>query len=100
MKQTHECAATISETQMSSRMKRPADFARRAKMIIDIATGEIDDREPTPEEQGKDAAAVSLGRRGGLKGGKARATKLSAKRRTEIAKAAADARWRSPKSGR
>jgi hypothetical protein len=81
-----------------NKKKRPADFAQRAKMIVDIATGEIEDREPTPEEQGKDPAAVSLGRRGGLKGGKARAVKLSAKRRTEIAKAAADARWRTPKS--
>jgi hypothetical protein len=58
---------------MTSRKKRPRDFAQRAKMIVDIATGEIEDREPTPEEQGKDPAAVSLGRRGGLKGGKARA---------------------------
>jgi hypothetical protein len=45
-------------------------------MIVDIATGEIEDREPTPEEQGKDPAAVSLDRRGGLKGGKARAKSL------------------------
>ena len=63
-------------------------------MIVDIATGEIEDREPTPEEQGKDPAAVSLGRRGGLKGGKARAASMSAKRRAEIAKKAAEARWR------
>jgi len=63
-------------------------------MIVDIATGEIEDREPTPEEQGKDPAAVSLGRRGGLKGGKARAKSLTAKRRKDIAKAAAQARWR------
>jgi hypothetical protein len=48
-------------------------------MIVDIATGEIEDREPTPEEQGKNPAAVSLGRRGNLKGGKARAKSLSAK---------------------
>lgn len=39
------------------------------------------------------AAAVELGRRGGLKGGKARAKKLSAKRRAEIAKLAANTRW-------
>src|SRR5256885_13714652 len=76
-----------------SRKKRPRDFAQRAKMIVDIATGEIEDREPTPEEQGKDPAAVSLGRRGGLKGGKARAASMSAKRRAEIAKKAAQARW-------
>jgi hypothetical protein len=43
----------------------------------------------------KDPAAVSLGRRGGLKGGKARAKKLSAARRKAIAKRAAEARWKS-----
>ena len=42
----------------------------------------------------KNEAAVALGRLGGLKGGKARAAKLSAKKRTEIAKKAADARWK------
>ncbi len=47
---------------MPNRKKRPRDFAQRAKMIVDIAAGEIEDREPTPEEQGKDPAAVSLGR--------------------------------------
>jgi hypothetical protein len=36
---------------MPSRKKRPRDFAQRAKMIVDIATGEIEDREPTPEER-------------------------------------------------
>jgi hypothetical protein len=74
--------------------KRPRDTNQLAKRIVDIATGEHEDREPTPEEQGKDPAAVSLGRRGGLKGGKARAKSLSAKRRAEIAKAAAEARWK------
>ena len=44
-----------------ARHQRPRDFAQRAKMIVAIATGEIEDREPTPEEQGKDPAAVSLG---------------------------------------
>lgn len=82
-------------TDKASRRKRPADFAQRAKMIVDIATGEIEDRQPTPEEQGKDPAAVSLGRRGGLKGGKARAVKLSEKRRKQIATDAARARWKS-----
>jgi hypothetical protein len=45
-------------------------------------------------EDGKNAAAVALGRLGGLKGGKARAAKLSKKRRSEIAKKAAAARWK------
>jgi hypothetical protein len=43
---------------------------------------------------GKDPAAVTLGRRGGLKGGKARAAKLTAEQRSDIAKKAADARWK------
>jgi hypothetical protein len=50
----------------------------------------------TPDEallEGKNPAAVLLGRMGGLKGGKARAKKLSAKKRKEIAKKAAKARW-------
>jgi hypothetical protein len=87
-----EGGATTSGPQ-TSRKKRPRDFAQRAKMIVDIAAGEIEDREPTPEEQGKDPAAVSLGRRGGLKGGKARAKTLSAERKTAIARKAAKARW-------
>ena len=81
-------------TDKALRKKRPRDFAQRAKMIVDIATGEIEDREPSPEEQGKDPAAVCLGRRGGLKGGKARAEALSAKERKTIAQKAARARWR------
>jgi hypothetical protein len=80
-------------TAKAPRKKRPRDANQLAKSIVDIATGETEDREPTPEEQGKDPAAVSLGRRGGLRGGKARAARMSAKRRAEIAKKAAKARW-------
>ncbi len=40
--------------------KRPRDPAQLAKFVVDVAMGEIEDREPTPEEQGKDPAAVSL----------------------------------------
>ena len=76
--------------------KRPRDLNQWAKRMVDIATGEVEDREPTPEEQGKDAAAVSLGRRGGLKGGNARRDKLSPERRAEIARGAAKARWGKP----
>jgi hypothetical protein len=74
--------------------KRPRDLNQWAKRMVDIATCETSDREPTPEEQGKDPAAVSLGRRGGLKGGKARADNLSGERRSEIAREAANTRWR------
>jgi hypothetical protein len=55
-------------------------------MIAKVATGEIDD---VPTEDGKNAAAVALGRLGG----KARAAGMSAKKRKEIAKRAAKARW-------
>jgi len=73
--------------------RRPHDANQLAKSIVDIATGEIDDREPTPEEQGKDPCAVSLGHRGDLKGAKAQAASMTPTRRAQIAKAAAKARW-------
>jgi hypothetical protein len=53
------------------------------------ASGEVEDREPTPEERGKNAAAVEMGR----KGGAARAKALSSDKRKQIAKVAAKARW-------
>ena len=75
-------------------LKRPRDPAQLAKLMIDIASGEVADRAPEPiVNPDKDPAAVSLGRRGGLKGGKARAASLSPKRRAEIARKAAKARW-------
>jgi hypothetical protein len=70
--------------------KRPRDPNQLAKLIVDIATGETEDKAP---ESGKNPAAVELGRLGGQKGGAARAKKLSAKRRKAIAKAAIAARW-------
>jgi hypothetical protein len=70
--------------------KRPRDTNQLAKFIVDLATGEA---EPPKTDEGKDAAAVSLGRRGGLKGGKARAEKLTPEQRAEIARKAASARW-------
>ena len=75
--------------------KRPRDPNQLVKAIVDIATGQADDRELTTEEQGKNPAAVALGRLGGLKGGKARAATLTKKRRVEIARRAATARWKS-----
>ena len=71
--------------------KRPRDPNQLAKSIIDIATGQKPDRDPTPEEQGKDPAAVALGRKGGLKGGKARATRMTPEQRSESARKAAQA---------
>ena len=66
--------------------KRHADVNKRAVMIAKIATGEIEDVVPS---EGKNPAAVALGRMGG----KARAAGMSAKKRKEIAKKAAKARW-------
>ena len=76
-------------TDKASRKKRPRDMNQLAKLIVEIGTGQVEDREPTPEEQGKDPAAVSLGKRGGLKGGKARAASMPPERRSEIAREAA-----------
>jgi hypothetical protein len=70
--------------------KRPRDPNQLAKSIIDIATGEKPDRDPSPGEQGKDPAAVAMGK----KGGKARANSMTAERRVEIAKKAAAGRWK------
>jgi hypothetical protein len=64
-----------------TRKKHPRDPAQLAKLMIDIASGEVEDREPTPEEQGKDKGAVERGRLGGLKGGHARAEKMTAAER-------------------
>ncbi len=67
--------------------KRPADTVGAAVMVAKIATGEVE--ESTETDDGKNKAAVELGR----KGGQARAKKLSKKRRAEIARAAAAKRW-------
>ncbi|MDQ3915303.1 MAG: RNA-binding protein [Actinomycetota bacterium] len=56
--------------------------------------GQVADGAPAELEREKDSAAVELGRRGGLKGGKARAVKLTAEQRSEIARKAAAARRR------
>lgn len=68
--------------------KRPADVIGNAIKVARIATGE--EEEETLTEDGKDKAAVSLGKRGGA----ARAEALSKTRRSEIAKAAAAKRWK------
>lgn len=66
--------------------RRPADVNARAVLIGKIATGEVED---VTADDGKNAAAVALGRMGG----KARAKGLSAKKRKEIARKAAKSRW-------
>ena len=62
-----------------------------AKALVDQATDPTD--KGVDPYEGKNPAAVELGRLGGQKGGKARAAKLTASRRSEIAKKAAGARW-------
>lgn len=77
---------------MANQPKRPRDPNQLAHRIVQIATGEV-----TGSERpviGKDPLAAELGRRGGLKGGKARAATMSPERRAEIARAAAVARWK------
>lgn len=78
---------------MATKPKRPRDTNQLAKFIADIATGEV---ELPKTADGKDPAAVALGRKGGLKGGKARAAKLSEDERREIAAKAANTRWGKP----
>jgi hypothetical protein len=75
---------------MPDRSRRPRDPNQRAKLIVDIATGEVEDQ---AADEGKSPAAVELGRKGGLKGGRARAEKLTAEERSEAARRAAQARW-------
>jgi hypothetical protein len=70
--------------------KRPRDPNQLGKLIVDFATGEVED---TPEDTGKNPAAVELGRKGGLKGGKARAESMTAQERKQAAQKAARARW-------
>jgi hypothetical protein len=74
--------------------KMPADPNKRAKATVD-AIDAILDRWPEsdPLSDGKDPARVARGKVSGAKGGKVRASKLSPERRSEIARAAAAARW-------
>lgn len=69
---------------MPKRSSKPKDINKRAAAIVAQSV----------EESTKNPAAVELGRLGGLKGGPARAAKLSKKRRSEIAAKAAKARWK------
>lgn len=79
----------------SKRKKKEHDFAVKAFRVVQEATGEVEEapaeQEPTAEERHN--AAVLLGRKGGQKGGKARAAKLTPEQRQEIARKAARARW-------
>ena len=76
---------------MPERSRRPRDTNKLAADIVAEATGVEPAGEPEVPE--KNPAAVALGRLGGLKGGKARAAKLTAEQRSAIARRAAQARW-------
>jgi hypothetical protein len=75
---------------MPKRSRMPRDPNQRAKAVVDFATGQ---REPDPPARVKDPAAVALGRKGGLIGGKRRAETMTPDERAASARKAALARW-------
>ena len=81
---------------MPKRSSKPTDVNSRAAAIV-AQSVDPDDKGDDPYE-GKNSAAVELGRLGGRKGGKARAAKLTAEERSKIAKKAATTRWAAYKS--
>ena len=96
VEQAHRCEIARASSMLTDKhmpkgpkgQQRPADVIGNAVHVMRIATGEIEESGQT--DDGKNKAAVELGR----KGGKARAQSLSGKKRREIAKKAASARWR------
>lgn len=80
----------------SSKKKESRDINELAFDVVRSLTSE--EQPPKEEERPKNPAAVELGRFGGLKGGKARAAKLSPKKRVEIARQAAKVRWTKKRS--
>jgi hypothetical protein len=74
--------------------KRPTDANQLAKHVVDLSIGDEAEVEQNKEKDRKDPNAVALGRKGGLKGGKARAASLTPEERKEIARKAAKARWK------
>ena len=74
----------------------PRDPNQRAKVTADIVDALLGDGELPPDDTpANDPARVERGRRGGAKGGRLRAERLTPERRSEIARQAAEARWRS-----
>ena len=76
----------------TKRLPRPRDPIQLGKLIVDIATGQVEDH----VEDKRDPAAVKRGALGGPTGGASRAKRLSAEQRSEIAKKAAKTRWKAP----
>ncbi len=81
----------MASSGMPKRSSKKKDINETAFSVVQQATGHA---EPVQSEPEKNPAAVALGRLGGLKGGKARAEKLSSKQKKEIARNAALVRWR------
>jgi hypothetical protein len=81
------------QNRSSKKPKRPRDINQLAYQIVQEATGQVPAQPEVPEDPIR-AAAAELGRRGGLKGGKARAEKLTREERQRIARVAAKARWK------
>ena len=82
---------------MPKRSSKDHDFSVNALRVVERAIGEHMDGRPLEDpNEGKNLAAVALGKLGGAKGGKARAAKLSPTKRSEIAKNAAKKRWSTP----
>jgi hypothetical protein len=83
----------------TKQLKRPLDPVQLVKLIGDIRTGQVQDQAPPPKiDESKDQAAVTLGRKGGLKGGRARADALTPEQRKTAAQNAARGRWGSSKA--
>lgn len=74
---------------MAKQSKKPADLNRLAAAIVGEATEDL----PQSSTADKDPAAIALGRKGGKKGGKARAANMTPEQRSEAARKAARARW-------
>jgi hypothetical protein len=84
-------AYTDSMPKRSSKpQKDPSELARH---VLDAVVPDAEPATPVEPEKAKNPAAVALGRLGGLKGGKARAAKLTAEQRKDIARKAAKKRW-------
>lgn len=90
MRTTNTIAITCYTVFMPKRSSKPRDVNALAASIVAEATAGPD--------EGKNPAAVALGRKGGLKGGKARAAKMTPEERQESARRAAQARWKSQPS--
>lgn len=76
-------------------MPKDHDFFVNARRVVEQAIGEQMDGTPLPEpDTGKDPKAIERGHKGGIKGGKARASKLSSDEKTAIARKGAIARWK------